>query len=79
MVRGPFEIKKRRRGLAAPAVTTPVFAMGQVSSYRHPAQRVGYGIRRLALGLGISVQGEACRVVAQHSADCLNVRAVLQG
>lgn len=83
MVCGPFEIKKRRRGFASPAVTTLVFAMGQVSSYRHPTQRVGDGIRRLALGLGgdvcVGVQGEACRVVAQHAADRLNVHAVLQG
>ena len=49
----------------------------------HPAQRVGDGIRRLALGLGgdvgIGVQGEASGVVAQHSGDRFDVHAVLQG
>ena len=29
--------------------------------------------------MGIGVQGEACGKVTQHSADCLDVYAVLQG
>lgn len=48
----------------------------------HLAQHIGHGVRRLALGLGgdmgVGVQGEACGVVAQHSADGFDVHAVLE-
>ena len=29
--------------------------------------------------MGISIQGEACREVAQHTADCLDIHTILQG
>ena len=44
---------------------------------------IAHRIRRLALGLGgdvgIGVQGEACRVMAKHTADGLHIHTVLEG
>ena len=49
----------------------------------HLAHEIAHGFRRLILHLagsvGVSPQGEACVVVAQHTGNCLDVHSVLQG
>ena len=53
-----------------------------VCSY-HLAHEITHGLRRLVLhlacGVGVGAQGEACIVVAQHTGDCLDIHAILQG
>ena len=56
---------------------------GVVLHLHHLGHEVSHSFRRLILhlagGVGVGAQGEACIVVAQHTGDCLDIHAILQG
>ena len=49
----------------------------------HLCHEAAHGFRRLILhlpgGVGVDAEGEACVVMPQHTGDCLDVHAILQG
>ena len=53
-----------------------------VTKLKLHTQNISYGLSRFFLGgggdMGVGVQGEACRKVAKHARDGLDVYAVLQ-